>query len=519
MLQIETNNTVEKKEQLNRVATLFRRQLCCPLLDMEKTMEEYDVWRSTIGADLTIDDDMIRAGYERALESLRVRLPYEEKLLSVQDDNELADAYRGYLLYEKQHGDPGRVTVLYERAVTDVSLDARIWVDYIEYLEKHIIVDTIIDRAYARASRNVPWCAKIWQKWMRRMEKSEKPLLEVQALLENALAGFARTGVSTADEYRNVWITFIEYLRRRIDHEKSTVEEEKQIEIIRSTFNRACEHLANLFGLDGDPQCVILQYWARTEAIHANDMEKARKLWTDILSQGHSAYAASWLEYIALEKSYGDTKHLRKLYVKALAAVKDWPESIVSSWIDFERDEGTLEQMEFCESKTTEKMEKVLEERQKLQHTAIRSSEYSEGQHVRKANKRKNQPDEGRWKNLGGSMDKRQKIEKPRRKSATTSAEQPSTSAVSTVKPKIAPPPGYKHPPEIEHIEAENNQEVNDKITVFCSNLDYEATEEEVKEALSAAGEIMLVRMVRDYKKRSKGFCYVQFDSEVSIRR
>ena len=92
----------------------------------------------------------------------------------------------------------------------------------------------------------------------------------------------------------------MEYLRRKID--RYSTDEGKQLEILRNTFNRACEHLAKSFGLEGDPNCIILQYWARTEAIHANNMEKTRSLWADILSQGHSGTASYWLEYISLER-------------------------------------------------------------------------------------------------------------------------------------------------------------------------------------------------------------------------
>ncbi|XP_043267085.1 squamous cell carcinoma antigen recognized by T-cells 3-like isoform X2 [Venturia canescens] len=516
---IDSGNEREIKEHLNHIGGLFRRQLACPLLDMEKTLQEYEIWRKTDGANATIDENIVMGGYERAWVSLKERLPFEEKLVSAQGDNELWDAYQGYLLYEKKNGDPGRVNVLYERAVAELSLEPRLWLDYMTFLENNLKIESILADVFVRASRNIPWCAKIWQKWIRAMEKWNKPLLEVQALLENALTA----GFPTAEEYRSVWIMYIEYLRRRINHNGSAADEEKQIEVIRKTFERACEHLAKLFGLQGDPNCVILQYWARTEAIHANDMEKARSLWSDILSQGHSPNASSWLEYISLEKCYGDTKHLRKLYQKALSAVKDWPESIVNSWIDFERDEGTLEQMEHCETKVNEKMEKVLEERQNMQQNVSHDTE-NVGL-TKKSSKRK--PDDGRWKNLGVSPHKQARVEKPKardsilsfdNKMAQSLSEEPSTSKSLTSKSKIAPPPGFPGAEE-EKMDTGSTHEVDDKITVFVSNLDYTATEKEVEEALTPVGPVTLVRLVQDYKGRSKGFGYVQLIDSDGVER
>jgi hypothetical protein len=57
------------------------------------------------------------------------------------------------------------------------------------------------------------------------------------------------------------------------------------------------------FGLQGDPSCDILQYWARIEAVYCKNLEKFRLLWSDILSQGHDKTAAMWLEYIQWERS------------------------------------------------------------------------------------------------------------------------------------------------------------------------------------------------------------------------
>lgn len=282
---------------MGRIGNLFQRQLACPLLDMDKTYEEFKSWRMGDGAEAIIDDNIILRGYEQASAKLNLLLPYEEKLISIQGENELLDAYKGYLLYEKQQCDPGRIIVLYERAITDLSLEVSIWYDYLTYLEDTIKIESVIDSVCQRASRNIPWCSRIWQKWIRLYEKWGRSTLETQKLLEDALS----VGFSTAEEYRNLWITYLEYLRRRIG-QCYDEEEEKRLDVIRNTFNRACEHLAKYFGLDGDPNCIILQYWARTEAIHANNMEKVRILWADILSQGHSATASYWLEYISLER-------------------------------------------------------------------------------------------------------------------------------------------------------------------------------------------------------------------------
>jgi hypothetical protein len=263
---------------------------------MEKTYEEYQSWRMGDGTEAVIDDDIISREYEQAFAELSTLLPYEEKLISAQGENELLDAYKGYLLYEKRQHNRKRIIMLYERAITDLSLESSIWLDYLNYLEDTIRDAVILQPIYKRASRNIPWCSKVWQKWMRSSEIWGEHTL-VQKLFELALS----SGFSTAEDYRNIWLTYLEHQRRRIEH-CSEEEKKEYLDLLLRTFDKACERLAHDFGLDGDPNCIILQYWARTEAIHANNMEKARMLWADILSQGHSTTASYWLEYISLER-------------------------------------------------------------------------------------------------------------------------------------------------------------------------------------------------------------------------
>lgn len=51
--------------------------------------------------------------------------------------------------------------------------------------------------------------------------------------------------------------------------------------------------------------------------------------------------------------------------------------------------------------------------------------------------------------------------------------------------------------------------------TVFLSNLDFNINEEDIRTTMSASGTVTDIRLVRDYKQRSKGFCYVEFSSQV----
>ena len=55
---------------------------------------------------------------------MNARLPFDENLEAVENKSQQLDAYKAYLINEKQIGDNGRVTVLYERAIADISLES-----------------------------------------------------------------------------------------------------------------------------------------------------------------------------------------------------------------------------------------------------------------------------------------------------------------------------------------------------------------------------------------------------------
>lgn len=54
-----------------------------------------------------------------------------------------------------------------------------------------------------------------------------------------------------------------------------------------------------------------------------------------------------------------------------------------------------------------------------------------------------------------------------------------------------------------------------DDRTVFVSNLAFTETEDVIRKIFSKVGTITDFRLVKDFKGRSKGFCYVEFSSPV----
>lgn len=51
-------------------------------------------------------------------------------------------------------------------------------------------------------------------------------------------------------------------------------------------------------------------------------MEAARNVWINIMREGHSQTASMWLEQLKLECQFGDQKHARKTFLRALNCTK-----------------------------------------------------------------------------------------------------------------------------------------------------------------------------------------------------
>ncbi|PSN43747.1 hypothetical protein C0J52_06406 [Blattella germanica] len=486
------NQKEELDIQKKRIVTLFRRQLAVPLLDMEKTYQEFNEWlNQEPNRKDGVDIKLIEDGFKKALLKLSKILPFEEQLLS-SDDASRPKHYRAYLEYEKSNKDPVRVICLFERAVADLCLDASMWLEYVEYIDSTLKIDSIVLPVCRRSVRNCPWSTALWQHYLRALERYEKPFEEVKEVMEQALS----VGFNSAEDYRSLWLSYLEYMRRRVDCWSGDQEFKTAL---RATFNRACGHLAQYFGLEGDPNCELLQYWARIEASQCKDMEQFRLIWQDILSQGHDKTASMWLEYIQWERAFGDNKHLRKLFPRALTSTQDWPESIGNAWLNFERDEGNLESYETCISKY------------KISLIYMFSNFEGTLQHIHEA--------EGKWAGVAPKS----VIAKP--------GPEPE---IPKEKAAIPPPPGFdkrkrtadddvedshtkkrkEDQPESEHGVTVTHDASKDNRTVFVSNLDFSLAEEKLRETFSCVGTLTDVRLVKDFKGRSKGYCYVEFSSQ-----
>uniref|UniRef100_A0A673CJJ3 Spliceosome associated factor 3, U4/U6 recycling protein n=1 Tax=Sphaeramia orbicularis TaxID=375764 RepID=A0A673CJJ3_9TELE len=520
--------------QLERIHTLFRRQLAVPLMDMEATFAEYEEW-SENGVSETVMHQ-----YKNALQQMEKRKAFEEPLL-VAEPPKLAE-YQAYIDYELKEGDPARIQIIFERALAENCLVPDMWAKYTTYLDRQLKIKDLVLSTHDRAVRNCPWTMGLWKSYLLALERHGSDHQTVSDIFEKALnAGFIQ-----ATDYVEIWQAYLDYLRRRVDFSK---ESSKELEELRGAFSRSLDYMKQdveeRFGESGDPSCIIMQIWARIEALHCKNMQKARELWDSIMTKGNAKYANMWLEYYNLERSYGDALHCRKALHRAVQCTSDYPEHVCEVLLTFERVEGSLEDWDAAVQKTETRLNRVNEQRAKVaekEASQVRQEEERAEQRRRaKADKKAQKKTQ---KGILTGEKRRAEQDDYHDEWNEDSAEQAPKRHRGNGDPTIeeymetetglfgkSAPPGYKPAPPgakaaqqgataAAHRQKDDKPELrNDNSSVFISNLSYTLEEPEAKlrTLFETCGPIKQIRPVFSNKGSFKGYGYVQFESTVSV--
>ncbi|KFM73372.1 Squamous cell carcinoma antigen recognized by T-cells 3, partial [Stegodyphus mimosarum] len=274
-----------------------------------------------------------------------------------------------------------------------------------------------------------------------------------------------------------------------------------------------------------------MKYWIFFTVKYKKDIESARNLWKELIDHGHREEARVWLDYVNFERLYGDATHYRKALFRALLSVNDWQETFVDLWITFEREEGSLESLEKSLSMCETQMQRINEKRMKkmeevasnLQKENRRGGKYSSRQQ-QKGSKNENinktdskipvQMDSEGFKippppDRIHSADIKNEDHSDVQTGRKRSAEDNDTFEVKRKKVETS----ESHGTTVRHDSSKDDR------TVFLSNLAYNIEEDKIRECFSQVAEIEEIRLVKDYKGRSKGFCYVVYKSPEDAKK
>ncbi|XP_049623727.1 squamous cell carcinoma antigen recognized by T-cells 3 isoform X2 [Suncus etruscus] len=519
----EFESAIAEVARLDKVDMLFRRQLAIPLYDMEATFAEYEEWLED-----PVPETVVQS-YNKALQQLEKYKPYEEALLSAEAPR-LAE-YQAYIDFEMKIGDPARIQLIFERALVENCLVPDLWIRYSQYLDRQLKVRELVLSAHSRAVRNCPWTVSLWSRYLLAMERHGVDHRVISATFEKALsAGFIQ-----ATDYVEIWQTYLDYLRRRVDFKQDSSQE---LEELRAAFARALDYLKQeveeRFNESGDPSCMIMQNWARIEARLCSNMQKARELWDSIMTKGNAKFANMWLEYYNLERAHGDTQHCRKALHRAVQCTSDYPEHVCEVLLTMERTEGTLEDWDIAVQKTETRLARINEQRLKAaekeaalaQQEEERAEQQKQARAEKKLLKRKKktrgveqrraeEDDEKEW-----GDDEEEQLSKRRRVENSVAPDGVAQDLEAETGLFGRAPSGDTNTPAKQKRDLPKvaHDSTKDSITVFVSNLPYSMGEPEAKlrPLFEAIGEVTEIRPIFSNRGDFRGYCYVEFKEERS---
>lgn len=99
-----------------------------------------------------------------------------------------------------------------------------------------------------------------------------------------------------------------------------------------------------------------------------NSNFQALNLWKDILASGWESDPYQWIEASRLERHFGDVENARSLLYKGINARLNEPYDFFDYFLQFEREEGTREQVDLA-------LEKINAASSRLQQQPIRNKQ------------------------------------------------------------------------------------------------------------------------------------------------
>ncbi|KAK4799960.1 hypothetical protein SAY86_025325 [Trapa natans] len=514
LLTIDESDTEAREKQLQRIRSLFHRQLSIPLVDSESSLLAYKTWEVEQGKAFDIESNdldktfpHVSSAHKKAFDMFNARAQFEEQISQQNlSDAERLQHYLVYLKFEQSMQDPSRVNILYERAVTDFPVSADLWLDYTSYLNKTLKVGNVVKDVHLRATRNCTWVGELWVRYLLCLERCRSSETDISAVFEKSL----QCTFSSLDEYLDLYLTRIDGLRRRVSSAGETKDPLDHLSI-RDIFQRASDylspHLKNTQTL-----LHLYAYWARLEATLGKDLVACRRAWESLLKTCGSMLEA-WQGYIAMEIEFGNISEARSIYKRCYT--KRFPgmgsEEICYCWLRFEREFGKLEDFDYAVQKVTPRLEEL-----KLFASQQEARIIDPNESNVKKNREKKRSSTDATHDESPAKRKKEAIlpirshgkKKSQPENAIESVETQDVNAKAEESDKI-------HEQGKKDAHLDKSKVFTDQLTAFVSNIDLKATNNHLSEFFSDTGGVKAIRILHDkFTGKSRGLAYIDFVDE-----
>ncbi|KAE8688795.1 hypothetical protein F3Y22_tig00110956pilonHSYRG00244 [Hibiscus syriacus] len=506
LLTIDQSDIQAKEKQVQRIRSIFHRYLSIPLANLKSTLLAYKAWEVQQGNshDTESDNDLgisshVASAYQKAEEMYIARAQLEERITR-QDvsESERFQNYMSYLDFEKSFGDPSRVQILYERAITDFPVSSDIWHHYTRYLDKTLKAGNVVKDVSYRATRSCPWVGELWVRYLLCLERVLASEKEISDAFEKSL----KCTFSTLEEYLDLFLTRVDGLRRRIS--SASGDDVLNYSMIRDSFQQAADYLSpHLKNTDGLLR--LHAYWAHLELKLGKDLNAARGVWESLIKSGGSMLEA-WKSYIAMEIELDHINEARAIYKRCYSKrfSGTGSEDICHSWLRFEREFGTLEDLNHAEKKVTPRLEEM-----QLSRLQQESKCFTEATDQREQTLKNTAREKRKSAKRQKHTSQNKKLHKKENTQGLTLAE------VKDGEEKRGKAEEQVNEKQMKDTNPTKSRLYTDQCTAFVSNMSIAAKNEDLHQFFSNVGGVTAIRILLDkFTGKSRGLAYVDFEDE-----
>ncbi|AFZ81742.1 RNA recognition motif domain-containing protein [Theileria equi strain WA] len=198
--------------QLDRIRSLFYRQLELPLAGLSDLLDEYLVWEEELPSEYQKDTEFGKKQHKIGFDAWEQRKSFELKIQSefheVMNTNNMNSLWNDYIEFELKCGDYGKIMMVYQRALDDLGYERDdLWINYANYALRTSHSRSLL--IYERASRHMPKSVSIWVNYMLVMA-TKSPRISDLISLFNA----SKTAVSDLSNLITLHITAADCIRR-----------------------------------------------------------------------------------------------------------------------------------------------------------------------------------------------------------------------------------------------------------------------------------------------------------------
>nr|PVC52001.1 hypothetical protein MACL_00001080 [Theileria orientalis] len=202
----------EYMNQIDRIRSLFYRQLKIPLAGLPDLLDEYLVWEEELPVEYRRPIDKGENAHKIGFEAWELRKCFELKIQSdfheMMSRDNMNSLWNDYIDFELKCGDMQRIMMVYHRAMDDLGYERDdLWINYANYALQTSYAKSL--SVCERACKHMPRSLNIWINYFLVVSSKSENVRDIVDLLHKA-----NTAIQDIDHKISLHITAADCVRR-----------------------------------------------------------------------------------------------------------------------------------------------------------------------------------------------------------------------------------------------------------------------------------------------------------------